>query len=235
MDVKPNDDIIDVLGFLAFEVVRELTVGAVALKQSFEEDAAHIKRLADGSRRRRDMIESGQQDNSSGGTGNANGKEASASGSPRQEKSNGAVPEDDEEESEKTEKRRSFFERSDRADTAHSQANGAEDSHQNGRTETRSFNGSPSKRARPDMSAADEGGAVKRSKKDGQDPPAAVAAADPEETCGLFSMPPAKSSPLMTSHVREAFARLQRDRSVLSGGGGGRPAGGLKRTRVFVI
>ncbi|PWZ02907.1 TFIID-18kDa-domain-containing protein [Testicularia cyperi] len=37
LDVKPNDDIIDILGFLAFEVVRELCVGAVAIKKSLEE------------------------------------------------------------------------------------------------------------------------------------------------------------------------------------------------------
>lgn len=35
-DVKPNDDIIDILGFLAFEVVRELCVGAMAIKAELE-------------------------------------------------------------------------------------------------------------------------------------------------------------------------------------------------------
>lgn len=37
LEVKPNDDIIDVLGFLAFEVVRELCIGAVKLKKLEEE------------------------------------------------------------------------------------------------------------------------------------------------------------------------------------------------------
>ncbi|CDS00686.1 related to SPT3-general transcriptional adaptor or co-activator [Sporisorium scitamineum] len=40
LDVKPNDDIIDILGFLAFEVVRELCIGAVAIKKSLEEQRA---------------------------------------------------------------------------------------------------------------------------------------------------------------------------------------------------
>lgn len=37
LDVKPNDDIVDILGFLAFEVVRELCINAVAIKKSLEE------------------------------------------------------------------------------------------------------------------------------------------------------------------------------------------------------
>ena len=39
-DVKPNDDIIDILGFLAFEVVRELCVGAMAIKAELEGSSA---------------------------------------------------------------------------------------------------------------------------------------------------------------------------------------------------
>lgn len=38
LDVKLNDDIIDVLGFLFFEVVWELCVGVVVIKEFFEED-----------------------------------------------------------------------------------------------------------------------------------------------------------------------------------------------------
>ncbi|EPQ32024.1 uncharacterized protein PFL1_00222 [Pseudozyma flocculosa PF-1] len=37
LDVKPNDDIIDILGFLAFEVVRELVLAALAIKRGLEE------------------------------------------------------------------------------------------------------------------------------------------------------------------------------------------------------
>ncbi|PWN50024.1 TFIID-18kDa-domain-containing protein [Violaceomyces palustris] len=44
LDVKPNDDIIDILGFLAFEVVRELCVSAVAIKKSLEEQEDSLER-----------------------------------------------------------------------------------------------------------------------------------------------------------------------------------------------
>ncbi|KDN48436.1 TFIID-18kDa-domain-containing protein [Tilletiaria anomala UBC 951] len=37
IDVKPNDDIIDILGFLAYEVVRELCISAVAIRDAEEE------------------------------------------------------------------------------------------------------------------------------------------------------------------------------------------------------
>ncbi|KAN0066417.1 Transcription initiation protein spt3 [Thecaphora frezii] len=37
LDVKPNDDIIDILGFLAFEVVRELVLAAISIKKGLEE------------------------------------------------------------------------------------------------------------------------------------------------------------------------------------------------------
>lgn len=173
--MKPNDDIIDVLGFLAFEVVRELTVGAVSLKQCFEEDSSQIKRLNDGSQNRKDLVESGKalsvsRDTHTGDTSIAV-EQPDASADMSTDTAKQTQPDD------------------------------------------------PS--AKPSDSAQ-EGDEAKRPIDHDKEP------------CGLFTMPPAKSSPLLSSHVREAFARLQRNRSfVTSGGGTG--TGGLKRTRVFVI
>jgi transcription initiation protein SPT3 len=41
LDTKPNDDIVDILGFLAYEVVREITIGA---KQVWEQERAVLRR-----------------------------------------------------------------------------------------------------------------------------------------------------------------------------------------------
>lgn len=187
LDVKPNDDIIDVLGFLSFEVVRELCVGAVAIKESFEEDTKQIKRLNDGSRSRKDMIESGQ-------------------GIPLKQK--------------------------DEQDDSNEEVEGQTTNGTN--TEEKVETSSPEKKRKELSDSATIGSANSSPTKKQKQNEKSEEEASSETPCGLFTMPPAKSSPLMTSHVREAFARLQRDRSSLSVGSGGM-AGGLKRTRVFVI
>lgn len=70
LDVRPNDDIVDVLGFLAFEVVRELTLGAkVAWEQEREVDLwreAEIERERAQTKKRR---KSGDQDGENGEDG----------------------------------------------------------------------------------------------------------------------------------------------------------------------
>lgn len=203
MDVKPNDDIIDILGFLAFEVVRELCVGAVTLKQSLEEESAHIKRLTDGSKVRKNIIESNE------GSATNNDSEA--------------VEEDEGGRDEKT------YESAANGESLGDGAKGSSSSSSSLLLEEKPAGGATMKRKNTQSSVVGEGATAattsKRTKRE----------ASPTDTaCGLFTMPPAKASPLMTSHVREAFARLQRDRSALSTGGGG-IAGGLKRTRVFVI
>ena len=190
LDVKPNDDIIDILGFLAFEVVRELCVGAVALKQSLEEESAILKRLADGSKNRKNLVENGEAAAAAAATSVEDGDDgASARGAASVGESS--------------------------LDTAKGTASSDEKA------------ATAMKRRNTQTSANGANGATasKRTKRE---------ASPQDTTCGLFTMPPAKASPLMTSHVREAFARLQRDRSALSTGSGGIP-GGLKRTRVFVI
>lgn len=43
LDVKPSDDTIDILGFLAFEVVHELCTSAMRIKTAWEEQARLVK------------------------------------------------------------------------------------------------------------------------------------------------------------------------------------------------
>ena len=43
LDVKPSDDTIDILGFLAFEVVHELCTSAVRIKREWEERARNVQ------------------------------------------------------------------------------------------------------------------------------------------------------------------------------------------------
>lgn len=190
LDVKPNDDIVDVLGFLAFEVVRELCVGAIALKNSFEEEEAQLKRLANGSRHRRDLVENG------------NGVTSAR----RQLGTTGA--------DEANEEQHDIDEANGKGDDGRDKRKDAPNGN--------SAQSSPTKRTK-----TGSGGVAVITESEGT-------ADAGDSACGLFTMPPAKSSPLMTSHVREAFARLQRNRTVLSSAGGGQ-AGGLRRTRVFVI
>lgn len=185
LEVKPNDDIIDVLGFLAFEVVRELCIGAVALKQSFEDEKAHSKRLAEGSKNRKDIIENGSTriNGNTDRSGNIK-EEGSKESDAMTEAAKGTSA----------------------SDSAEEKVNG-------------------NMKRKDTLQSSNCSGNNKRNRRDHS---------PLESSCGLFAMPPAKASPLRTSHIREAFARLQRDRSALSIGTGGVP-GGLKRTRVFVI
>lgn len=41
LDLKPNDDTVDIVGFLAFEMVRSLTIAGLEVKKSLEE--AHLR------------------------------------------------------------------------------------------------------------------------------------------------------------------------------------------------
>jgi transcription initiation protein SPT3 len=204
VDNKPNDDIIDILGFLAFEVVRELCVGAVALKQSLEEENAHIKRLTDGSKNRKNFIENG------GSVAEVSGGTAVDEDSNHQEQ-NGKAQSDSASVDAST--KVSNLEGNEKPST-----NGSSTAMKRKLTSTSMHESMSSKKL-----------ATSANTKREQSPSSSILS-----SCGLFAMPPAKASPLMTSHVREAFARLQRNRVALSTATGGVP-GGLKRTRVFVI
>lgn len=153
LDVKPNDDIIDILGFLAFEVVRELCLGAVAIKKTLEEQtAARIK--ADAA---------------------------------------------------KTAKRK----HDDTADAPEKKAKTEE-----------SVESSADRTLTNDDTASED--AVKE---------------EDDELCTLFTHPPSTETPLLASHIQEAFSRLQRKHppALTSGVRGSAGPGGLRRTRVFVI
>lgn len=50
LDVKPNDDIVDILGFLAFEVVREITLGAC---YAWEQERREQRKMLAGEEKRR--------------------------------------------------------------------------------------------------------------------------------------------------------------------------------------
>lgn len=88
LDVKPNDDIIDILGFLAFEVVRELCVGAVAIKKTLEEQDRARQRIEQGHMQASARADEDEQGDTSIET--AKGSDSNANGvknSPRKRKS----------------------------------------------------------------------------------------------------------------------------------------------------
>ena len=164
LDVKPNDDIIDILGFLAFEVVRELCLGAVAIKRCLEEQMA--------ARIRADAMQAQQPHVSSGSTKRP--YQADSSEGPSAQKKPKTDPLEDDSDQTLT-----------HVDTA----------------------------SHVEMSTNDD------------------------ELCTLFTLPPSVETPLLASHIQEAFARLQRKHppALSSGIRGSAGPGGLRRTRVFVI
>ncbi len=170
LDVKPNDDIIDILGFLAFEVVRELCLGAVAIKKALEEQqAARLRAEVQPPQKRK--LE----------------RNAAASATKRPKSESGATAASDAEDSATA---------ADRTVTATTDADADADTAES----------------------------------------TAAAAAD-DELCTLFSVPPSVETPLLASHIHEAFARLQRKHpaALSTGLRGSSGPGGLRRTRVFVI
>ncbi|CBQ67504.1 related to SPT3-general transcriptional adaptor or co-activator [Sporisorium reilianum SRZ2] len=188
LDVKPNDDIIDILGFLAFEVVRELCIGAVAIKKSLEEQkAARIR--ADAQQQQQQQ----QQAEQPATTPAAAAPSSSSAKRPHDESS----------------------------DTIEAAASSAQ--------------------KKPKLDDADESADQTLT----NPPDADSATSEPEpapakqddELCTLFTLPPSIETPLLASHIQEAFARLQRKHppALTSGVRGSAGPGGLRRTRVFVI
>lgn len=217
LDVKPNDDIIDILGFLAFETVRELCLGALAIKQALEEEANQAKKKHESNRGANSTVRK---------TTSSNDKPGEEDGGPQQQDTEVG---DTSMESNKTV-------------SQHSTASLSSSSSAKKRTaDNLSQEETPSKRPRADTTSRANGHARKISDPtangEGSNITSTATAAEGEEDergCGLFTMPPAKANPLLPSHILEAFARLQRGRAALSAGKGGYP-GGLRRTRVFVI
>lgn len=78
LDVKPNDDIVDILGFLAFEVVREITLGA---KYAWEQERKEQLKM-----KKAEAAKAGGQDKKRkrNGSGSQQSAEGSSSGSSRE-------------------------------------------------------------------------------------------------------------------------------------------------------
>ena len=208
LDVKPNDDIIDILGFLAFEVVRELCIGAVAIKKALEEqEAARVR------------AELQQQQASQAQAPISSASTSVATSAKR--KLDDTTP----------------TVRSDQAED--SKRPKIEASH----TATTASSSSSEPTTEPDATAAgDQTVTITES-----DPAETAAESEPEpnlkatapddELCTLFTLPPSVETPLLASHIQEAFARLQRKHppALTTGVRGSAGPGGLRRTRVFVI
>lgn len=188
LDVKPNDDIIDILGFLAFEVVRELCIGAVAIKKSLEEQkAARIRADA----QLQQQQQQAEQPASTTTTASSSNKR----------------PHDDS-------------------------------------TDTATATAGTDKKPKLDESADDTAdqtltndNTTTTTTSSEADPPTTAKQAQDDELCTLFTLPPTVETPLLASHIQEAFARLQRKHppALSSGVRGSAGPGGLRRTRVFVI
>ncbi|PWN91177.1 TFIID-18kDa-domain-containing protein [Acaromyces ingoldii] len=247
LDVKPNDDIIDILGFLAFETVRELCLGALAIKQALEEEAARAKKHESSN-------SSSSNNNIQAINGARKGTMTTASASGQE----GEAAQDNDVGDTSMESNKTVSQQSTASSSSLKKRKADSSSQGEAQVQKSSAKTSPSKRARhetpppnpangngrtspdPSPSSHSSNGSLtngQSARKAAATEDGAAAAAeeeDDEKGCGLFTMPPAKASPLLPSHILEAFARLQRGRAALSAGKGGYP-GGLRRTRVFVI
>ncbi|KAJ1030500.1 hypothetical protein NDA16_001409 [Ustilago loliicola] len=200
LDVKPNDDIIDILGFLAFEVVRELCLGAVAIKKSLEEqEAARVRADAQ------------QQQQTQQAQAQAQAPTSAASSSSSTTAAKRKHDETDTSTEGETANKRTKAEASDTAVASTTAAGEADDAKV----------GEPAEAQEADNVAS----------------ASANAKATDDELCTLFSLPPSVETPLLASHIQEAFSRLQRKHppALTTGVRGSAGPGGLRRTRVFVI
>ncbi|SNX81421.1 related to SPT3 - general transcriptional adaptor or co-activator [Melanopsichium pennsylvanicum] len=201
LDVKPNDDIIDILGFLAFEVVRELCVGAVAIKKGLEEqEVARVK--AD------EQKQQGQVSTLSSTLNSVSS--LSSSSLPASGKRKFDVTKHVSDVGEGSgQKKPKIVCASDVVDVDQSATTAID-----------------RKLTSPIKADADSEAQETETTKPTDD-----------ELCALFTFPPTLETPLLASHIQEAFARLQRKHppALTTGLRGSTGQGGLRRTRVFVI
>lgn len=276
LDMKPNDDIVDILGFLAYEVVREITIGA---KQVWEQERAVLRRgerRAPKLKKLKRTHEKSLPGNEAASAAPAEGKEVQASGSDQNED----TKEDDSTAS---------------AKTAQPKAKTSATKPMIGR------NGSPLRATKAAAEPPKDDGEVNieqlYSVGNGQVEGDEASSHDPASFCGLFSLastnegdaaPMHKSSPskralaadqdkdtadaeekaegkskargeeeeshqeedddeeeekevspdLLVHHIRESFARMERQKTQPSLSAGVRvsgPSGGLRKTKVFVL
>ena len=221
IDVKPNDDIVDILGFLAYEVVRELCIKAVAIRDA-EEERNRLARSQPSSRRKAaanaaaantaasgtDSADTSQESIDKPAPGGAAGPPAAVEleSTPRSDRLGVSAR-----------KRKMTLESG--GDRIHKTPTKRQHLMHNG--DSPSVGGSGA----PDTPAVD------RNEK--EDSPEASTLDG--ELCSLFTMPPSKHVPLTPAHIQEAFARVQRGNAALVSGGVPSQPGGLRRTRLFVI
>ncbi|SPO19756.1 related to SPT3 - general transcriptional adaptor or co-activator [Ustilago trichophora] len=219
LDVKPNDDIIDILGFLAFEVVRELCVGAVAIKKALEEqEAARVK--AD-LQQQQGQAQSSASASSSAPISSNTATAAAPSTATTTITTGGALG------------KRKADESTDFATNADSIAGEK-------KPKTESTSSDTIDTDETTTTSADQTVTTSPSKPEAESD---VLESEPgpkptdDELCTLFTLPPSVETPLLASHIQEAFARLQRRHppALSTGVRGSAGPGGLRRTRVFVI
>ncbi|PWN19129.1 TFIID-18kDa-domain-containing protein [Microstroma glucosiphilum] len=283
LDMKPNDDIVDILGFLAYEVVREITIGA---KQVWEQERAVLRR---GERREPKPKKIKRTHEKSAAATEAEPKvPAEEADDPTQGSSSGQKEEEKDEESTAP------------AKASQSEAKSGATKSEKGRT------GSPLRATRASDDSASDGGEVDieqlYSAGKGQTDGDEASSVDPASFCGLFSLASAdvgdgdgplvtatshksahdtsaaspskrplasdhgkdadgketadggtepddegddedeeekETSPdLLVHHIRESFARMERQKTQPSLSAGVRvsgPFGGLRKTKVFVL
>lgn len=220
IDVKPNDDIVDILGFLAYEVVRELCIKAVAIRDA-EEERNRLQRSQPSSRRKAaanaaaaaaasgtDSADTSQESIDKVAPGGAGGPPAAVEleSTPRSDRL-GA----------NTRKRKMTMESA--GDRVHRTPTKRQHLLHNGNSPSVAAPGAPDT---PAIDRIDKEDSPEASTLDG-------------ELCSLFTMPPSKHVPLTPAHIQEAFARVQRGNAALISGGVPSQPGGLRRTRLFVI
>lgn len=220
LDVKPNDDIIDILGFLAFEVVRELCLGAVAIKKSLEEQRA--------ARIRADALQ--QQQKQQTGASNPTAFTSASATSSAQSSSNPSKRKQQDTADANAPASATTNSTDKRAKIESTTPDSVDD------TTTPSADCTLTTATQPETAPIQITSTSSPQPPPPAEPDTAHQPAD-NELCTLFSLPPSIETPLLTSHIHEAFARLQRKHppALASGVRGSAGPGGLRRTRVFVI
>lgn len=169
LDVRPNDDIVDILGFLSFEMVRSLCVTALEVRQRLERTAPTPPVPPTPTRR----------------PTNANANLNTGKVSP---------------------------------------------------VKRRWTQDSPLKKAKSDIVASPEAiTPATATTMDHRKHVTTGAASGPHHPVSLFAPPPSARSPLLPSHVLEAFAQIQRQQGSTRIGGMRNFRGGINRCRVALV
>ncbi|CEH12754.1 related to spt3-general transcriptional adaptor or co-activator [Ceraceosorus bombacis] len=230
LDGKPNDDMIDILGFLAFEVVRELCEGALKIKQQIEEQTEEKKRGLGREKRLRSGNAQARAGPSERSSRLVDGKDGASENIGDAEARQGVIGTSADRSSSTSPHKRKMIESSSDPTGLNGPTVGVafppnkRRAHLSGMTTSAS---TPALNLHENIGRASSPQAPQAMR-------ASPSRADHDESCTLFTMPPIKTSGLDLSHIQEAFARLQRKRPALGVGGGG-ISGGLRRTKYRII